>query len=246
MRKSVKVFGSFVCAVVLMLAMLPLWPLSAGAQETEGTGPKVDISVDGTTYENISDKTVVIIKDIDTVVIRILSVNGKVLTNVGTDSGVLDSEGRPVLEVNKNKAGDGVWTVRLCYHDEDDPDTNNHGAGFEIVGMQFKTSADAKIATPSKAALKKVKAIGKASAIQITWKKADATYYQIQYAPSKSGLSKGKTIKVGKGKTSYIIKGLKGKKTYYLRIRRVTKYNDTLGNSLTVNGKWTTVKATVK
>jgi hypothetical protein len=242
MKHYVKVVGSLVCALLLVFTFFPVGTLLAEAEEPEGTGPKVDISVDGKTYENISDKTVVLIKDIDAVVIHILSVNGKSLTNVGTDSGVVDSEGRPVLEVNKDKAGEGVWTVRLCYHDEDDPDTSNHGAGFEIVGMQFKTSADAKIATPDKAAVKNVKAVKKGTSIRISWKTAKGAYYQIQCATSKKALDQAKMVKVAKGKTSYTIKKLKAKKTYYVRIRKVTKYNDTLGNTFEAEGKWKTVK----
>ena len=68
----------------------------------------------------------------------------------------------------------------------------------------------------------KVKA-GKRSA-KVSWKKnSKAAYYEIKWSYN-SNMTKAKTIKVARGKTSYTIKNLKKGKKVYVKIRAYRKY----------------------
>lgn len=90
---------------------------------------------------------------------------------------------------------------------------------------------------PSKAVIKKITKIKKG--FKLYWKKqSKVTGYQIQYANNKS-FSKGKktiTIK-GKNTTSKTVKGLKSKKTYYVRLRAYYTKNGKKNY-----GKWSSIK----
>ncbi len=92
-------------------------------------------------------------------------------------------------------------------------------------------------AESNKGSLKKLTK-GKKS-IKITWKKVSSVAgYQVQYATNKKFTKNKKSVTIKKNSTtSLTVKGLKSKKTYYVRVRT---YN-------TVNGKkvysnWSTVK----
>ncbi len=91
---------------------------------------------------------------------------------------------------------------------------------------------------PKKTSIKKVTS-PKKKQIKVTWnKKSSVTGYQVQYATNKKFTKNKKTVTIKKASTtSKTIKGLKSKKTYYVRVRTYK----------TVNGKkiysnWSTVK----
>jgi len=80
-------------------------------------------------------------------------------------------------------------------------------------------------------------------AFNVKWKKASgATGYQIQYSLKKN-MKGAKTIKIAKNSTnSRTVKKLKGKKTYYVRVRtyRIVKVN---GKNKAYFGKWSAKKS---
>ncbi len=90
---------------------------------------------------------------------------------------------------------------------------------------------------PAKVKIKKVKKAGKKK-LKVTWKwLLEADGFQIQYAQNKKFTKKKKTKNVSDWKTDQTLKGLKSKKTYYVRIRAYKKY---LGSK--VYGSWSKVK----
>lgn len=238
-KKSRKIISWFLMLCMLVV-LIPMKSVKADEKENE---TKITISVNGTVYENVQIDTECIIGDMDIndVDVKILSVNGHELQNVGTKSGVLDNQGRTVLEFNPFDQGNGVWNVRMCYHDVDDPVESNHGYGFDITGLVFKKSSDSKAEEKKAASMKNVKLTSASKAIKASWKKVDCTGYQLQYSTSKSKLASAKKIKISSKKTSYTIKQLKASKTYYVRIRTYEKYMDFLGNERIVYGSWKTL-----
>ena len=100
-------------------------------------------------------------------------------------------------------------------------------ASCMIVGMgQYGGSKEAEFSIlPQKTSISKI-AKGK-KYFKVTWKKqsrkmskARITGYQIQYSTSKTFKSGSKSVKVkGYKKISRTVKGLKAKKTYYVRVR---------------------------
>lgn len=245
MKKIFSRLFSLLLVVCMVVTLLPTYQAHAEEKSEE---PKVDITVNDVLYENVTSQTECIIGnvDINEVEVKIISVNGYKLENVGTKSGVLDSQGRTVLEYNCIEQGNGVWMVRLCYHDVDDPVESNHGYGFEIVGITFKSSVDSQISDPEVDNVENAKLTSKSKALKVTWKKADCSGYQMKYSTSEEKLSSAKTIKISKSKTSYTIKNLKGSKKYYVKIRTYKKYTDALGNEKTIYGKWVTLSAKTK
>lgn len=101
------------------------------------------------------------------------------------------------------------------------------------------TAAPPKAAEPSKTKAGKKQ-------FKITWKKSsDAAGYQIQYSTNKNFKKGNKSVTVkGKNTTSATMKGLKAKKTYYVRVRsyRVVKVK---GKATKIYSSWSKVK-TVK
>lgn len=95
---------------------------------------------------------------------------------------------------------------------------------------------------PSSTALKKVTSGSKRFTAKWTKKSRQTTGYQIQYSTS-SSFKNAKTVTVSSNKTtSKIIKNLKAKKTYYVRIRTYktvgkTKYYSTWSSKKTVTTK---------
>lgn len=68
----------------------------------------------------------------------------------------------------------------------------------------------------------------KGKKIALKWKNTSGTGYQIQYATDKKFKKECKTKTISKNKTtSYTIKSLKKKKTYYVRIRTYKKLGNT-------------------
>nr|MBP3598387.1 Ig-like domain-containing protein [Eubacterium sp.] len=90
---------------------------------------------------------------------------------------------------------------------------------------------------PTKVTINKVVKSGKKK-LKVTWKwSVEADGYQIQYAQNKKFTKKKKTVKVASWKSNQTLKGLKSKKTYYVRVRAYKK--DTGGK---VYGSWSKVK----
>lgn len=89
-----------------------------------------------------------------------------------------------------------------------------------------------------KAAVSSVKAAGKGKA-SVRWqKKAGISGYEVQYALNKKFTQNVKTKKVsGQKKTGVMLKKLKGKKTYYVRVRTYKK-----SKGKVVYSKWSSVK----
>ena len=229
-----------VLALIVSICMLAAFVPAAAVYAEETEAPVVNITVDGKPFEDIGAGGEIIIgdKDINEADIRIVSVNGHQLENVGTKSGVLDSQGRTVLEFNAVKAGDGVWRVRLCYHAIDDPVEANRAYGFDIVQILFKKSADAaeqKPAVPKIAKIKNLKVRAQTKALKLSWNKVDCTGYKVQYS-TKSNFSKAKTITIRKNTCT--VKNLKKGTKYYIRVCAYKTYDDGLGNLKTVKSSW--------
>lgn len=108
--------------------------------------------------------------------------------------------------------------------------------GKQTVTEEQTVTEKQTVAVPKKTSVSKVTS-PKKKQIKVTWKKkSNITGYQIQVSTSsKFKKSKTKSYKIGKAKTSRIIKSLKSNKKYYVRIRtyktavvngrKVTKYS---------------------
>ena len=242
MKKTLSKIVTFLLTLCMIISLFST--TSVHAKESE----QITLEINGTIYENVQAGLECIIGDvdIDDVEIKVVSVNNHTLQNVGTKSGVLDSQGRTVLEYNCIEQGDGIWMIRLCYHDVDDPVEANHGYGFDITGIILKKSNDSHELTPTVSNAKNVKLTSLSSSLKLTWKKTECSGYEIQYSTSNSKISSAKKIKVKSNKTKYTIKNLKSNTKYYVRIRTYKKYTDALGNSKTIYGKWISVTEKTK
>lgn len=116
--------------------------------------------------------------------------------------------------------------------------------GKKVYTSWSKAQSVITAAPPKAAETSKAKA-GKKQ-FKITWKKSsDAAGYQIQYSTNKNFKKGNKSVTVkGKNTTSVTMKGLKAKKTYYVRVRsyRVVKVK---GKATKIYSSWSEVK-TVK
>lgn len=221
-------------------------PLAVKADEAQVEGDVLTLEIEGKTYEVTNGGSVIGDFNLKNLEVTVTAVNGNKLENVGTNSGVLDSQGRTVLEVQKVEESDTCLIWNLVYHAEDDPVAANQQYGFNVAGIKFANSDAATNTAPTIAKVKSVKATAKSKALKLTWKKAsDISGYQIQYSTSKK-FTNAKTIKASKSKTSYTIKKLKGNKKYYVRIRAYKTYTDELGENVQAYGKWVTVNKTTK
>ena len=150
--------------------------------------------------------------------------NGKAQTPAVTvtgKSGAVLKEGTDYTVSYKNNVKPGVATVTVTGTSETDPAVKT--ATFKIL--------------PKKAALKKVKAAKKK--LTVTWKKdADVTGYELQYSLKKN-FKGAKTVKVAKaGTTKKVIKKLKSKKKYFVRIRSYKTSGKTM-----LYGAWSKAKS---
>ncbi|MGN0038806.1 MAG: hypothetical protein ACI36Y_06730 [Coriobacteriales bacterium] len=116
MKSSAKILATLVATAGLTGAF------AAGALATEGDDIFINpqaivISVEGTQYTLGVDEPLAVDvngdgfvnnTDMDKVNIKVVSVDGATLTNVGTQSGLLDNQGRKVLEYNYVKVGPGA------------------------------------------------------------------------------------------------------------------------------------------
>ena len=215
----------------------------------DGNVSDVVISIDGKTFSSIKagDEFIIGDKSINDVEVKIISVNGHELTNVGTKSGVLDSQGRTVLEFSNNETGKGIWNVRIFYHAGDDPVKENQPYEFEITGLIFKCSENAVEETPTLKKLSSVKLTGAKNSATVSWKglASDADGVKFQYSLDKS-FAKKNTVTVSKKNTKTTIKKLKAGKTYYVRVCAYKKGTDALGNKITIQSKWVTKNVKIK
>ena len=76
---------------------------------------------------------------------------------------------------------------------------------------------------PKGTSLKKASAVSKG--FKVSWKKADCSGYEIQYATNSKFTKGKKTINVSKKSTSKTVRKLKAKKKYYIRIRAYKTVN---------------------
>lgn len=209
----------------------------------------IDISVNGTEYLKVTPESEVIVGDIDleNADIRILTLNGNKLENVGTKSGVLDNQGRTVLETRINKQGEGYWTVYLNYHAGDDPVASNRNYGFEFPRLVFKSSESASAApeqAPKAPAISSLKASASKKAFKLTWKSSKADSYEVQYSLD-SKFKKGVVTKKLSSK-SLTVKKLKSGKKYYVRVRSIVNYKDDLDNPMSAKSAWKKTSCKVK
>ena len=253
MKTGVKIVASLIAAVGMTCA-LGTAALAEEQQDSLITPPEtIVISVEGTQYTlgvdtplaiDVTKDGLVNRDDMDQMDIQVVSYNGKELKNVGTQSGVLDGEGRTVLEYGYAKVGCDAYAVRLNYHAGDDPVAANRDCAFErfatfmIKGAKVKGST---LAAPAG-----VKASGsKGTATVSCTKMPNADGYTVQVF---SGKKKVATAKTTAGtKTKVVVKGLK-KGTYQVRIAATAVLEDINdGTTKKVTGKWSAKKTvTVK
>lgn len=242
MRKRIAIW----VAMLMIIASIPAYAASDAAEY-------IDISVNGTEYLKVTPETEVIVGDIDleNADIRILTLNGNKLENVGTKSGVLDDQGRTVLEARINKQGDGYWTVYLNYHAGDDPVAANRDYGFEFPKLVFKASESSSagpVQTPKAPAISSLKAAASKKAFKLTWKSDNADKYEVQYEVQyslDSKFKKGVATKKLSAK-SLTVKKLKSGKKYYVRVRSIVNYKDDLDNPMSAKSAWKKTSCKVK
>lgn len=229
-------------AMMMLIASIPVYADS-------DVKDYIDISVNGTEYLNVTPESEVIVGDIDleNADIRILTLNGNKLENVGTKSGVLDDQGRTVLEARIDKQGEGYWTVYLNYHAGDDPVASNRNYGFEFPRLVFKSSESASAApeqAPKAPAISSLKAAASKKAFKLTWKSSKADSYEVQYSLD-SKFKKGVVTKKLSSK-SLTVKKLKSGKKYYVRVRSIVNYKDDLDNPMSAKSAWKKTSCKVK
>ena len=165
----------------------------------------------------------------------------------GIDNGDDVSSGRiaarPALHLNLSSS---LWTAAGKVTAENDgvspspsvtpsttPSPENN---VNTITTPSTNTSQKKVLAPAKVSLKSAKNKKGKKAV-VTWKKiSGAKGYKIQYATNKKfKKARSKTT----AKTSYTIKKLKKKKTYYIRVRAYT-----LDGKEKVYGKWSNVKKT--
>ena len=155
----------------------------------------------------------------------------------------MQSEAENVKTTVQTSTGSSATTSSMAGSSAElSADTGNERkaeAAIEKNTSGKETSAGtAKKVTVKQPKIQKIKR-SKKKQLTVYWKK-DKTVsgYQIQIATNKK-MSKGKkTIAVSKKKTSYTVKKLKSKRTYYVRIRSYKKVKGKIYYS-----KWSQIKA---
>ena len=255
MKTGVKIVASLIAAVGMTCA-LGTAALAEEQQDILITPEQtIVISVEGTQYTlgvdtplaiDVTKDGLVNKDDMKKMNIQVVSYNGKELKNVGTQSGVLDNQGRTVLEYNFVKVRCDAYTVLLNYHAGDDPVAANRDCAFErfatfmIKGAKVKGST---LAAPAG-----VKASGsKGTATVSCTKMPNADGYTVQVFSGKKKVATAKTNAGSKKKITVKIEGLK-KGTYQVRIAATAVLEDINdGTTKKVTGKWSAKKTiTVK
>ncbi len=255
MKTGVKIVASLIAAVGMTCA-LGTAALAEEQQDILVTPEQtIVISVEGTQYTlgvdtplaiDVTKDGLVNKDDMKKMNIQVVSYNGKELKNVGTQSGVLDGEGRTVLEYGYAKVGCDAYAVRLNYHAGDDPVAANRDCAFErfatfmIKGAKVKGST---LAAPAG-----VKASGsKGTATVSCTKMPNADGYTVQVFSGKKKVATAKTTAGTGTKTKVVVRGLK-KGTYQVRIAATAVLEDINSDKTKkVTGKWSAKKTiTVK
>ena len=252
MKTGVKIVASLIAAVGMTCA-LGTAALAEEQQDILVTPEQtIVISVEGTQYTLGVDTPLAIVTkdglvnkdDMKKMNIKVVSYNGKELKNVGTQSGVLDNQGRTVLEYGFAKVGCDAYAVRLNYHAGDDPVAANRDCAFERFATFMIKGAKVKGSTLAAPAGVKASG-GKGTATVSCTKMPNADGYTVQVF---SGKKKVATAKTTAGtKTKVVVKGLK-KGTYQVRIAATAVLEDINdGTTKKVTGKWSAKKTiTVK
>lgn len=96
-----------------------------------------------------------------------------------------------------------------------------------------------------KAKIKKVTKTSKKRRLKVSWKKVrGVSGYQIKCGLNRK-MKKGKKVVFANANRSFkIIKGLKSKRVYYIKVRAYKKYVSAKGEELWAYGKWSSVKRT--
>ena len=131
------------------------------------------------------------------------------VTIKGSDGKIIDSSNYTISYSNKKSKKIGEYKVTIKFKE------NYEGSKT----LKYKI-------VPKGTSLSKVKAGEKK--IKITWKaqKTETTGYEIQYSTNKNFKSGNKTAKITKNKTTLnLLKKLKAKKNYYIRIRTYKSKN---------------------
>ena len=254
MKTGVKIVASLIAAVGMTCA-LGTAALAEEQQDILVTPEQtIVISVEGTQYTlgvdtplaiDVTKDGLVNGDDIEQMDIQVVSFNGKKLKNVGTQSGVLDNQGRTVLEYGFAKVGCDAYAVRLNYHAGDDPVAANRDCAFERFATFMIKGAKVKGSTLAAPAGVKASG-GKGTATVSCTKMPNADGYTVQVFSGKKKVASAKTN--AGTKTKVVVRGLK-KGTYQVRIAATAVLEDINDDKTkkVVTGKWSAKKTiTVK
>jgi hypothetical protein len=101
-----------------------------------------------------------------------------------------------------------------------------------------KTDGTSSSSVSAPAKVKKLSVKSASKQLTVTWKAlSGVSGYQVQYS-TKSNFKKATTKTLAKSKKKCVIKGLKSKKKYYVRVRAYKTYKDSNGKTQKVYGKW--------
>lgn len=107
-------------------------------------------------------------------------------------------------------------------------------------------NADKEETPPSVSKVKSLKAKAGSKKLTVTWEKlSGAAGYELQVS-TKSSFKGAKTVKIGKSKKQYVVKKLKAKTKYYVRIRAYKTFKDAKGKTQKAYGKWVKINKKTK
>ena len=153
-------------------------------------------------------------------------------TGVGSDGSEADSRKDTSDDPDTDTAAENGDSI-----DTDDPGTGTgkHGKNRQN-GKNRDLSSKARAVATSKGKIVKVK--GKKKTFSLRWKKVkNAAGYEIQYARNKKFTKKAVTVTASSKKKGIVIRKLKAKKKYYVRVRAYT-----IENGVRICGKWSKAK----
>ena len=255
MKTGVKIVASLIAAVGMTCA-LGTAALAEEQQDSLITPEQtIVISVEGTQYTlgvdtplaiDVTKDGLVNKDDMKKMNIQVVSYNGKELKNVGTQSGVLDGEGRTVLEYTYAKVGCNAYAVRLNYHAGDDPVAANRDCAFERFATFMIKGAKVKGSTLAAPAGVKASG-GKGTATVSYTNMPNADGYTVQVFSGKKKVATAAKAPTAGTKTKVVVRGLK-KGTYQVRIAATAVLEDINSDKTKkVTGKWSAKKTvTVK
>ena len=107
-------------------------------------------------------------------------------------------------------------------------------------------SSTPQVTVPKVDKVKFLKAVAAKQKLTITWKAVSgAKGYELQYS-TKSNFKSAKKVNIKAGKESYVIKKLKSKKKYYVRVRAYKTYTDKDGKTAKAYSAWVKVNKKTK